>query len=358
MTARIPAGRFPSARPAAPADRVGGAPPYPAAAAAPAPDAAAAPDAAPGAAPAAPVLLDMHGLIHDSAWPVPGAHPAPPDAAAEVTARPGPVAPPPAEAPRFDDARLVAPSRVIITGRGLRMAVEDGARVTLDAPDAPEDLRRLLIGYSAGTVLLLQRGRMPLHAAAAAGPSGAVLLLGESGAGKSTLAAMLGARGLSLVGDDMIAVSVGAADGVEGAAVERSLRTAKLWSDSEAGLADAGARGARPGIEKSVLTWAAEMPGVPFPAPLRAVVHLGWLHPETARPRLSRLAPFGAVPLLTGAVARRPLAEAMGLAPGFMARAAQIAGAVPCYRLLRPRAFAATEETLDLVAGLVHSGGD
>ena len=335
----------------------------------------AAPPAAPASAPGAPGrthLLDMHGLIHDSAWPVHGAHPAPPGAAPDILVRPGILPPAPQDAPRLDDARILGPGRLQLEARGMRMLVEAGARVTLDAPGLPEDLRRLLVGYAAGTLLLLQRGRLPLHAAAVAGPGGAVLLLGESGAGKSTLATMLAPRGLQLVGDDMIAMAVGAADGAaEGsAAVDRSLRAAKLWRDSTAaagldgaGAADQGAGegGDGPlenlsGIEKSVLAWDGTGADIPFPAPLRAIIRLGWLHPGAASPRLTPLSPLQALPLIRGAVARAPLAGAMGLGPRHMALAAAVAGAAPAFALDRPRRFDATAQTLDLVARLASTG--
>ena len=111
-------------------------------------------------------------------------------------------------------------------------------------------------------------------------------------------------------------------------------------------------------IEKSVLAWTDPGPDIAFPAPLRAVISLGWLHPATARPRLTRVPPLQAIPLLVQATARRPLAEALGLGPAHMARAAAIAGAVPVWRLDRPRRFAATEEVLDMVAALIRQGAE
>lgn len=309
---------------------------------------------------AAPHRFDINGMILASAWPIPGATPAPAGAVPDAVALPGAVPPAPDDAPRIEDARLLGPGRALLESPGMRLLVEHGRRVTLDAPAVAEEAARLIIGYSAATPLALQRGGTPLHAAAAAGPHGAALLLGEGGAGKSTLAAMLERRGLQLVGDDLITVDAAAKTG---AVVHRSLRTAKLWRDSAAAAQAAvgAAGGAAPapraveGLEKAILSWTGDETAIPFPAPLRAVVALDWLHPPEAPPRLVPLTAMEALPLLMGATARAGLAEAMGLRGPLMARAARIAAAAPAYRLLRPRSFAAADAALDLVAALVRA---
>jgi hypothetical protein len=287
--------------------------------------------AAPGPRPAPRARLDLHGLIHGSYWDLPGAALAPPGRPPDVIALPGPVAPPPAHAPRIDDARILAPGVMMLEAPDMRLLVEHGARVTLDAPAMSEDLTRLVIGYAAGTLLLHQLGRMPFHAAAAAGPAGAVLLLGDGGAGKSTLAAMLSRRGMALVGDDMIALAVGAAEGAPDSKVglHRSLRTAKLWRDSAA-AADAGGTEIA-GLEKTVLTWDAPGPQIAFPAPLRAL------------------------PLMRAAIAREALVRPLGLEALYLARAAGILAHVPFFTLDRPRNFAMTDAALDLVAACVQT---
>jgi hypothetical protein len=61
-------------------------------------------------------------------------------------------------------------------------------------------------------ILLHQRGELVLHGSAVACDAGAVGFLGAKGRGKSTLAASLYARGHTLVSDDVLVVTAGAAD--------------------------------------------------------------------------------------------------------------------------------------------------
>ncbi len=85
-----------------------------------------------------------------------------------------------------------------------RYLVEDGRRITIDpapAPDEAEVCRFLRMAPLAA--LLLQRGFTVFHAAAVAGPDGAVLIAGDSGAGKSTLLAALLQRGWQMLADDI-----------------------------------------------------------------------------------------------------------------------------------------------------------
>ncbi|MFT4795333.1 MAG: hypothetical protein ACI807_003277 [Paracoccaceae bacterium] len=332
-----------------PGDRIAG----------PAPDCMLPVGAAPlsGPRPAPRARFDLHGLIHGSYWDLPGTTPVAAGRPPEIIALPGPVPPAPADAPRIEDARILSPGMMMLEAPDMRLLVEHGARVTLDAPSIGEDLTRLVIGYAAGTLLLHQLGRMPFHAAAAVGPAGAVLLLGDGGAGKSTLAAMLARRGMALVGDDMIALAVGAAEGAPGGKVglHRSMRTAKLWRDS-AVAADAGAQTSRmAGLEKTVLAWDAPGPDIAFPAPLRAIVQLGWLHPRDAAPQITRIAPLQALPRMRAAVARAALVAPLGLAALYLSRAASILACVPFFTLDRPRNFAMADQALDLVAACVET---
>jgi hypothetical protein len=67
------------------------------------------------------------------------------------------------------------------------------------------DVRAYLLG-TIFAVLCHQRGLLPLHASAVAGPEGAVAFLGNSGQGKSSLAASLAQRGFRVVADDVCLV--------------------------------------------------------------------------------------------------------------------------------------------------------
>ena len=87
-----------------------------------------------------------------------------------------------------------------------RFWVEGGRRVLVEPARkaTPSDLRVFLLGTVLG-VLCHQRGLLPIHASAVRIGNSAVLFAGISGAGKSTLSAALGARGHSLVADDVSA---------------------------------------------------------------------------------------------------------------------------------------------------------
>lgn len=85
-----------------------------------------------------------------------------------------------------------------------RYLVQGGRRVTIE-PLGEDDVA--VIRFLRGTplaALAAQRGWVALHAAAVAGPAGAVVLAGYSGAGKSVLAAALVRRGWQLLADDVV----------------------------------------------------------------------------------------------------------------------------------------------------------
>ncbi|MEO8587167.1 MAG: hypothetical protein ABI584_13470 [Acidobacteriota bacterium] len=78
-------------------------------------------------------------------------------------------------------------------------------------------------------VLLARRGWHALHAGAASGPKGAVVVRGASGAGKSTLVAAAHAAGLTVLGDESILVARSDSD-----ALAASVRELTLRADSAA----------------------------------------------------------------------------------------------------------------------------
>lgn len=87
--------------------------------------------------------------------------------------------------------------------------VEDGRFVTIEpAPQAGKDKVNRFFQMTPLAALLFQRGITAFHAAAAAGPQGAVLLAGDSCAGKSTLLMELLKRGWKMLSDDLSVVSL------------------------------------------------------------------------------------------------------------------------------------------------------
>lgn len=84
----------------------------------------------------------------------------------------------------------------------------DGTTLCCAPFDDGLDWQRALLNKVIPTVAVL-RGYEALHASALQTPHGAVALLAPSGTGKTTLALELLAHGCSLIGDDILALSVG-----------------------------------------------------------------------------------------------------------------------------------------------------
>lgn len=87
--------------------------------------------------------------------------------------------------------------------------VENGNSITIQpAPGATEDEIRLFLMGSVWSVLLLQRGLLPLHGCGIMTDNGAVVFTGPSGNGKSTLAAAFMDRGFPLIADELCAIRI------------------------------------------------------------------------------------------------------------------------------------------------------
>ena len=140
-------------------------------------------------------LVRLFGLTIDSELPLPGLIPAPVGASVDVCIRRGTLG---------EEADLVIPEAG-------SFAVRDGREIIVDAlPEVPERNIRLFLLGSAMGLLLHQRGLFPLHANGVVVDGRAIAVAGATGAGKSTLAAWFSRQGLTLVGDDVIAMKPGA----------------------------------------------------------------------------------------------------------------------------------------------------
>ena len=114
--------------------------------------------------------------------------------------------------------------------RAGRFLVEDGKRVIIERNPAGEDAMIVFhLLHSVMAAVLRQRGRLVLHASAAATPDGAVVLSGKSGAGKSTTLAALLQRDCDMIADDVTVLSPGAAGRVE---VLPGVAQMHLWEDA------------------------------------------------------------------------------------------------------------------------------
>jgi hypothetical protein len=148
------------------------------------------------------------GLAIESEFEIPelaaGSEPAP-----DVTIRLG-TAPESLEQPKAEGVLYqVTPREFLLkVPRIARYWVQAGREIVIDRePGAPGDDIRVFLLSSVLGALLHQRGLLPLHGSAIAGPRGAALFLGQSGCGKSTLAAEFRRRGYRVLTDEVCAIS-------------------------------------------------------------------------------------------------------------------------------------------------------
>ena len=139
-----------------------------------------------------------HGLIVNSQISLPQLRALSPESAQtpDVTIVFGPVAEPVVSQPGH--------RRGLIRGQ-FRYEVREGRHIVIDrlrgfvAKNVADGIMSRVL-----TVLVYQRGMLPLHASAVATANGVVGICGQSGAGKSTLAAALVAAGGVIVADDIL----------------------------------------------------------------------------------------------------------------------------------------------------------
>jgi hypothetical protein len=108
----------------------------------------------------------------------------------------------------------VAPDEIWIRhSRVGTFLARQGREIVVDAlPDAEERVIRSYIVKAALAAVLLQRGKLILHASGAAIGGDGVAFVGASGMGKSTTGAALHARGHPVIADDLMGVDVRSAD--------------------------------------------------------------------------------------------------------------------------------------------------
>jgi len=117
-----------------------------------------------------------------------------------------------------------------------KFLIRDGREIIVDPdPNVDERTLRLIIEGPALGVILHQRGRLPLHAAAVEIDGKVVALMGGVGAGKSALAAALYKRGHLFVTDDVTAVQPDVGDIP---VVSPGFPQLKLWPEVISALGD------------------------------------------------------------------------------------------------------------------------
>ena len=294
----------------------------------------------------------VHGLRLDSDLPLPelpaGAS-GPGEALADAAVR----------LARADGAPATIPPagrRFVTAGGGLGLAwpgigvftIRDGTEIVADlVPGADEALVRAAFLGPVLAVLLHQRGRVVLHASAVAGPRGVVAFAGGAGGGKSTTAAALHARGLALVADDVLSLTL---DPEGRVTVYPGSPLVWLTPDVVGALdAEATAAGPAASVRDGKQAWPARAraghgSGGPGALPLAG---LYLLEDGTAAAVEALAGPAALFALLRHSYCAS-LLDAPGRHAHFRA-CAQVARQIPVRRLTRPRAL----EALPALAALV-----
>jgi hypothetical protein len=213
-----------------------------------------------------------------------------------------------------------------------RMLIASGREITVE-PEAgvdPTEICALLTG-PIQAVLWHQRGLLPLHAVAVAAAGRAVALAGPSGCGKSTLAAVLAAKGCTVLADDVCVARVSG----DGVSVLPGLPRLRLWRDAldHLGIEAEGLRPVLTGKKKFLLDLGHD--GASGPQPLAAIVLPSRVATEAVT--IERLRGAGAVAAVLKIVHMRRPARALGRDPAIFASLAKLIQAgVTVWRLTLP----------------------
>jgi hypothetical protein len=219
--------------------------------------------------------------------------------------------------------------------------VRDGVDILVDRETGAADLdvRSYLMG-NLFAVLCHQRGLLPLHASAIAGPQGAVAFLGASGAGKSSIAAFLSRRGHRVLADDICLVDPAAPRD------ERVLPVApwlKLWSTTLDAMGESNRELPRVFSDDEKYRYALQQHEAP--TPLAELILLDRAEDQSAA-SFERLAPVHALHAVLDLTYQSWLVRAMGRTEQYFLRCGQALDGVRVTRMRRPWSFEAMENTL------------
>jgi hypothetical protein len=206
-------------------------------------------------------------------------------------------------------------------GRAARYLVQNGREIVVHPEHgiSEDDLRAILLSTGL-SILLHQRGLLPLHGSGIQTESGAVAFAGNSGAGKSTLVAAFLQRGFKMISDDMLALIVG--DDAVITALP-GFPHVSLWADSAKALGRStrGLQRVNPDIDKYI----SPEPGAFHSAPSRLHAIYVLKADESAEPRLVPLNHAGRFNALLNHTWQRSILTGLGVRERHFQMAAQIA---------------------------------
>ena len=294
-----------------------------------------------------------YGLRIRSALALPFFDPLPDAGAADVSVRLGAVPrtlPGGTGRPVRDGMWQARPGAFLLQMEGVaRYLIADGREVYIEPIGGDHaDIASLLAGL--WTVLLQQRGVVPLHAAAVRTTAGALLLIGRSGHGKSSLAAALVERGHALLADDVSGLAL------RGGRVTAlpSFASLRLWKPTlkKMGASLKVRSRVRPGVEKF---WVEASSACTQALPVCAAVVLKPSHrADIYTAPVSQSEAFG---LLCEHTHRKRALRAMGQRPAHFRVVAPMARQVPMLRAWRPHHPFLLEELADHVEARVAELG-
>ena len=261
-------------------------------------------------------LFAVSDLVLTGACPA-AASDAPPDVVIRAAAVPQTLTGATRAGPNWE----MAPGAFLLRVPGVvRFLLTGGRRIDYEAEGGAtaDDIAAFVMGSALG-LLLHQRGRVVLNAAAVAVGGRAVVFMGGSGAGKSTLAAALEGRGYPVIADDICALDFGpdrrprlVGDGAQ----------LKLWNQAIEALGLQARRGSavRPSLRKFHLQRGARKPDEAS-WPIGQVYAVREARAPFA-PGITRPNVVDANLLVRRWAYRAPLVDLMGQAPDYFAAAA------------------------------------
>lgn len=215
--------------------------------------------------------------------------------------------------------------------------VRDGHQVEVHLLQPKADLRNVqhFLVSTPFAALAMQRGELPLHAAALVSPQGdrAVLLCAHSGTGKSTTAAALCQQGWRLLNDDISRVVIEKGQPY----VYPGVQQIRLWPHSCELLALDTTDLAFSLAGKRKLLWQPQ--GCDRPLPIQAIIELERPRKDDGSltaPVWTPLQGSAIIHLLKLHTFRPPLIAGLEAALAHFQISAQLARSVPCYHLQLP----------------------